>query len=174
MVSPGVCAVNCPDVTSVWTTAVPLHVALPLLSVALVGGVLAPCPGAVMVSWVPLAIVFVPVNGTVAVAPITPLKLERSQVWPLLPVIVPPEVYVGVLVFDENVDWMPEEVEATNVSLVPKLNGPTVEVISQGAEGEQPGAVVLKASPQIEIGCPIVVQAIGGPLGQLLARAVCT
>ena len=79
-------------VNAVMTLAVPLQVAEPLLSVAVVGGVVPPDPSAVIVRWVPLAIVFVPVNATVAVAPVTPLKSDRVQVWPAEPEIVPPEV----------------------------------------------------------------------------------
>jgi hypothetical protein len=74
------------------TVAVPLQVAEPLLSVAVVGAVDAPNPSAVTVSRVPVAIVFVPVNGTSAMAPVTPLKLDRVQVWSSEPVTVPPEV----------------------------------------------------------------------------------
>jgi nitrate reductase NapE component len=79
-------------ISEVMTFAVPLQVAVPLLNVAVVGAVVAPDPSAVTVSCVPLVIVFVPVNGTVAVAPVTPLKLDRLQVWPAEPVVVPPEV----------------------------------------------------------------------------------
>ena len=79
-------------VSAVMTFAVPLHVAVPLLSVAVVGGVVPPDPSSVTVRWVPVAIEFVAVKITVAVAPLTPLKLERLQVWPAEPVIVPPEV----------------------------------------------------------------------------------
>ena len=43
----------------------------------------------------------------------------------------------------------------------PKVKGPTVEVMSQGAEGEHPGAEVLKAFPDTAIGFPIEVQALG-------------
>ena len=70
---------------------VPLQVAVPLLRVAVVGGVVPPDPAAVTVRWVPLAIVFPLVKATVAVAPVTPLKLVRLQVWPDEPLIVPPE-----------------------------------------------------------------------------------
>lgn len=93
VVVPGILAVSVPLAASaVMTFAVPLHVAEPLLSVAVVGGVVPPEPEAVTVRWVPLAIVFVPVKATVAVAPVTPGKLDRLQVWPVEPVIVPPEV----------------------------------------------------------------------------------
>jgi hypothetical protein len=93
VVEPGVSAVRpALGVSAVMTFAVPLQVAEPLLSVAVVGGVVAPYPDAVTVSCVPLAIAFVPVNGTVAVAPVTPLKLDRLQVWPAEPLVVPPEV----------------------------------------------------------------------------------
>jgi hypothetical protein len=74
------------------TFAVPVHVAVPLLNEAVVGGITPPVPEAVTLRWVPLAIALVPVNVTVAVAPVTPLKLDRLQVWPAVPVIVPPEV----------------------------------------------------------------------------------
>jgi hypothetical protein len=79
-------------ISAVMTLAVPLQVAVPLPSVAVVGGVMPPDPSDVMIRWVPLAIVFVPVSVTVAVAPVTPLKSDRPQVWPALPVIVPPDV----------------------------------------------------------------------------------
>jgi hypothetical protein len=79
-------------VISVCTVAVPLQVAEPLAKVAVVGATVAPKPGEVMVSWVPLAIVFWLVKGTVAVALVTPLKLESVQVCPFAPVMVPPEV----------------------------------------------------------------------------------
>jgi hypothetical protein len=166
VVVPGACAVSTPLVIAVLTVAVPLQVAVPLLKVAVLGAIVAPCPGAVIVNCVPPAIVFEPVNATVAVAPVTPLKLDRSQVWPFDPLIVPPEVYVGVAVLEEYVDTIPEELAATNGSLEPKANGPTVEVILHGAEGEQPGAVVLNAAPEMLIGFPIVVQ--------LLPRTACT
>jgi len=103
-------------VSAVMTVAVPLQLAVPLLSVAVVGGVVAPVPSAVTVRCVPLAIVFVPVNITVAVAPETPLKLDRLQVWPAEPVIVPPEVYVGLLVAGEYVGSIPD------VPPMPKLD----------------------------------------------------
>ena len=74
------------------TFAVPLQVAVPLLSVAVVGGLIPPEPSSVMVNWVPLAMVFELVSATLAVAPVTPLKSVRVQVWPVLPVIVPPDV----------------------------------------------------------------------------------
>ena len=79
-------------INAVMTFAVPLQVAVPLLSVAVVGGLIPPEPSDVMVKWVPLAMVFEPVSATLAVAPVTPLKLVRVQVWPVLPAIVPPDV----------------------------------------------------------------------------------
>lgn len=91
VVAPGVPAVSTPLVSAVMTFAVPLQVAVPLLRVAVVGGVVPPDPAAVTVRWVPLAIVFPLVKATVAVAPVTPLKLVRLQVWPDEPLIVPPE-----------------------------------------------------------------------------------
>jgi hypothetical protein len=69
-----------PLVSAVCTLAVPLQVALPLLKVAVVGGLVAPYPAEVILNCVLLAIVFLLVSLTVAVAPITPLKLERLQV----------------------------------------------------------------------------------------------
>ena len=93
MVAPGILAVRVPlTASAVMTVAVPLQVAEPLLSVAVVGGVAPPDPDAVTVRGVPLAIVFLLVKGTVAMAPVTPMKLDRLQVWPVEPVIVPPEV----------------------------------------------------------------------------------
>ncbi len=93
VVEPGISAVRVVlGASAVMTFAVPLHVAEPLLSVAVVGGVVPPVPEAVTVRWVPLAIVFLPVKVTVAVAPVTPLKPDRLQVWPVEPEIVPPEV----------------------------------------------------------------------------------
>ena len=93
MVEPGISAVRVPlGASAVMTVAVPLQVAEPLLSVAVVGGVVPPVPDAVTVRCVPLAIVFLLVKATVAVAPVTPVKLDRLQVWPVEPVIVPPEV----------------------------------------------------------------------------------
>src|SRR5208283_577709 len=83
------------------TSAVPLQLAVPLLSAAVVGAVVAPYPSVTIVSWVPLAIVFVAVKVTVAVALVTPLKLDRLQYCPTEPVIVPPEVYVGLFVTEE-------------------------------------------------------------------------
>jgi hypothetical protein len=48
VVEPGFCAVKVPlAVNAVMTFAVPLHVAVPLLNVAVVGGVVAPNPEAV-------------------------------------------------------------------------------------------------------------------------------
>ena len=83
------------------TVAVPLQLAVPLLSVAVVGGVVPPEPSDVIIRWVPGAITFVPVKTTVAVAPVTPLKLDRPHVWPVEPVIIPPVVYVGLFVTGE-------------------------------------------------------------------------
>jgi Ni,Fe-hydrogenase III small subunit len=91
VVAPGTPAVSTPLLSEVATFAVPLQVAVPLVSVAVVGGVVPPDPAFVMVSLVPLAIVFWLVKATVAVAPLTPLKFDRSQVCPVEPVIVPPE-----------------------------------------------------------------------------------
>jgi len=72
--------------------AVPEQVAVPLDRVAVVGGAVAPVPAFVRSIGVPLAIVFVPVKVTVAVAPLEPLlKSLRVQVCPTVPVIVPPE-----------------------------------------------------------------------------------
>jgi nitrate reductase NapE component len=79
-------------ISAVMTFAVPLHVAVPLPSVAVVGGVMPPDPSDVIVRCVPLAIVFVPVSATDAVAPVTPLKFDKLQVWPAEPVIAPPDV----------------------------------------------------------------------------------
>jgi hypothetical protein len=56
------------------------------------------------------------------------------------------------LVVAEYVETIPEELAAMVVSFVPKENGPTVEVMSQGAEGEHPGAEVLNALPETVIG----------------------
>ena len=67
VVEPGFWAVNTPlGVSAVITLAVPLPVALPLLSVAVVGGVVAPYPEFVTDRWVPLAMVLLPVKVTVA------------------------------------------------------------------------------------------------------------
>jgi hypothetical protein len=50
-----------------------------------------------MLSGVPLAIVFVPVKATVALAPLEPLlKLLKVQVCPIVPVTDPPEAYWAV------------------------------------------------------------------------------
>ena len=92
MVWPGASAVITPLVICVCTVAVPLQVAVPLLKVAVVGGEVAPKPGEVIVNCVPEAIAFWLVRATVAVAFVTPVKLVRLQVWPLLPVMVPPEI----------------------------------------------------------------------------------
>ena len=62
---------------------------------------------------------------------------------------------------EEYVDSIPAEVAATTVLFEPKAKGPTVEVMSQGAEGEHPGADVLKAFPVIAIALPIEVQPLG-------------
>jgi len=80
--------------STVEIVAVPLHVAVPLPSVAVVGAAVAPPPLAVIVSAVPDAIVFVPVSVTVAVAVDESLKLASMHVCPVVPVIVPPLVYV--------------------------------------------------------------------------------
>ena len=73
---------------------VPLQVAVPLVSTAVVGIEVYPEPAAVMVKAVPAAIVFVPVRATVAVAPEPPpLKVPTLQVWVDDPVIVPPLKY---------------------------------------------------------------------------------
>jgi hypothetical protein len=53
---------------------------------------------------------------------------------------------------------MPAELAAMVVSFVPKVNGPTVEVMSHGADGEHPGAEVLYAFPVKLMGCPMLVQ----------------
>jgi hypothetical protein len=98
-------------VSAVMTVAVPLQVAVPLVSVAVVGGLVPPVPCAVIVRWVPLAIVFVLVKATIAVAPLTPLKLVKLQVWPAEPVIAPPEVYVGLLVVAEKTGSIPDPVD---------------------------------------------------------------
>ncbi len=89
------------------TVAVPLHVAVPLPKVAVVGGVVAPYPEAVTVRTAPLTIVLAPVKVTVAVAPVTPLKLDKLQVCPAEPLIVPPEVYVGLFVTGLKVGSIP-------------------------------------------------------------------
>ena len=88
-------------VRAVTTVAVPLHWAVPLIKVAVVGGVVAPDPSAVMIRWAPLAMIFVPVKVTVAAAPVMLLKFVRPQVWPCEPRIEPPEVYVGLFVTGE-------------------------------------------------------------------------
>ena len=73
--------------------AVPLQVAVPLPSVAVVAALVEPYPVLVMVNAVPPAIVFVPVSVTVAVAPVLPLlNPESVHVCPALPVIDPPDV----------------------------------------------------------------------------------
>jgi len=77
---------------AVMTLAVPLQVAVPSVNVAVVGAVTPPVPSAVTVRMVPLAMVSVPVKATVAVASLTPLKLDKLQVWPVVPIIDPPEV----------------------------------------------------------------------------------
>ena len=79
-------------VSWVMTFAVPLQEAVPLPRVAVVGGVVAPEPSFVMDKRVPAAMVLALVNATVAVAPVTPLKPDRLQVWPVVPLIAPPEV----------------------------------------------------------------------------------
>ncbi len=66
-----------PVVIDVCTLAVPLQVAVPLLRVALVGATVAPNPGDVMVNCVPLSMVFLPVNATVAVAPRYTIKVGQ-------------------------------------------------------------------------------------------------
>src|SRR5208337_2848933 len=103
VVAPGASAVKTPLVllSAVMTAAVPLQVAVPLPNMAVVGAVVAPYPSVTIVSWVPLAIVFVAVKVTVAVALVTPLKLDRLQYCPTEPVIVPPEVYDGLFVTEE-------------------------------------------------------------------------
>ena len=73
-------------VKTVPTVALPEQVAVPLESVAVVGGAGAFTPPAVIVSGVPPAIVFAPDKATVAVAPVEPLKLLRVQVCPAVPV----------------------------------------------------------------------------------------
>jgi hypothetical protein len=80
--------------STVEIVAVPLQVAVPLPSVAVVGAAVAPPPLAVMVKAVADAIVLVPVSATVAVAVDESLKLASVQVCPVVPVIVPPLVYV--------------------------------------------------------------------------------
>jgi hypothetical protein len=57
-----------------------------------------------------------------------------------------------VFVVAEYVETIPAELAAMVLSFVPKVNGPTVEVISQGAEVEHPWAEVLKALPDTLIG----------------------
>jgi hypothetical protein len=80
--------------STVEIVAVPLQVAVPLPSVADVGAAVAPPPREVIVKAVLAAIVFVPVSATVAVAVDESLKLVSVQVCPVVPVIVPPLVYV--------------------------------------------------------------------------------
>jgi hypothetical protein len=62
------------------------------------------------------------------------------------------------LVAELKVVTIPEELATIVVSLEPNVNGPTVEVMLHGADGEHPGAVVLKACPEIFTGRPMVVQ----------------
>ena len=66
---------------------VPEHVAVPLERMAELGGPDAPAPAEDIVSAVPSAMVFVPVNATVAVA-VDPLLKLTSQVCPAAPAIV--------------------------------------------------------------------------------------
>jgi hypothetical protein len=47
------------------------------------------------------------------------------------------------LVAELKVVTIPEELATIVVSLEPNVNGPTVEVMLHGADGEHPGAVVL-------------------------------
>src|SRR5450755_4285789 len=94
VVAPGPSAVKTPPpLNAVMTVAVPLQVAVPLLNVAVVGGIVAPYPDAVTLSWVPLAIVFVPVNATVAAAPLTP-RPEPPAVSAVMTVAVPLQLAV--------------------------------------------------------------------------------
>lgn len=73
---------------------VPLHVAVPLLSVAEVGAATVGLayPVAVIVRAVPPAIVFVPVSGTVAVVPVIPVNVVSVHVCVADPVMLPPLV----------------------------------------------------------------------------------
>jgi hypothetical protein len=80
------------------TVAVPEHVAVPLLKVAVVGAdaYALPIVSGRKLSVVPPAIAFVPVKRTVAVAATPPdgVAKVRVQLLPALPVIDPPDVYV--------------------------------------------------------------------------------
>jgi hypothetical protein len=67
---------------------VPEQVALPLDSVARVGGEVAPTPPSAILKRVELAIVFVPVKVTVAIAPLEPLlKVFTLQFCPAEPMV---------------------------------------------------------------------------------------
>ena len=81
--------------TTVATTAEPVHVAVPLPAVADVGELVYPLPAVVTTRAVPPAMVFVPVSATVAAALVPPpLNAVSVQVWPMVPVAVMPLVYV--------------------------------------------------------------------------------
>ena len=71
---------------------VPEQVAVPLDSVAVVGGAVAPVPPFESSSGVPFATVLASVNVSVAAAPVEPLLNPLTlQVSPAVPVIAPPE-----------------------------------------------------------------------------------
>ena len=74
----------------------PLHVAVPLPTVAEVGAAsdVPPFPAFVTVIAVPPAMMLVPVSVTVAVAPVMPVKAVSKHVWPMVPVVTTPDVRV--------------------------------------------------------------------------------
>ena len=140
--------------SAVITLAVPLQLAVPLESVAVVGGLVPPDPSAVIVRWVPEAMVFAAVKTTVAVAPSTPLKLERLQFWPAEPVMLPPEVYVGLLVVGEKTGLIPDPVATPK--LVKVQVWPVVPVV---------------VPPEVYVGLFVVEEKVGSTPAELATTA---
>jgi hypothetical protein len=132
--------------STVEIVAVPLQVAVPLPSVAVVGAADAPPPLAVIVRAVPDAIVFVPVSATVAVAVDESLKLARVHVCPAVPVIVPPLVYVP---------------EATPVDLYFICSDNTCEIPVLIASGGRP----VPVNPSVSVNAVTPPKVNGGTVG---------
>lgn len=112
-------------VSVVLTEAVPEQIAVPSDRTAEEGGLsgLAPMPPAVMVRGAPVAIAFVPVKATVAVAPVEPLKRVRLQVCPAVPKMGPTAIVMGPV----QVAVPFESVAVVGCAVAPE---PTTEMLS--------------------------------------------
>jgi hypothetical protein len=131
--------------------SVPEQLAVPLDSVANVGGEVAPTPPSVMLKRVELAIVFAPVKVTVAVAPVEPLlNMLTLQFCPGVPTVKFPTVVAIVAV--------PEQIA------VPFDN---VAVVGEMAEPPPP-AVITSAVPSAIVFAPVKATVAVAPVKPLL------